>query len=301
MNIEMKKLYHRQKVLLSLLQTFGGKVANVDFQKYLFLFTQLGQKERSYEFVPYKFGCFSFQSYADRRKLTEFGILADTDVWELNSEEDFISTLKADEQNKLILFKDKFGSLTGHDLVKEVYRKYPYYATRSKIAAELMSSQELSQIRKAVPSNADYCFFTIGYEGRPFENYLNRLIQNNVRVLVDVRKNPISRKYGFSRSTLSETLAKLGIEYRHMPELGIVSNKRKKLENKEDYRILFEEYEATVLEEQTDALDALYEILIQRKRVAITCFEAEVCMCHRGKVAEAMEKRPDWKYEIQHI
>jgi len=47
------------------------------FQKYLFLYTREFQQEPSFEFVPYRFGSFSFQSYADKRRLVEMGALAD--------------------------------------------------------------------------------------------------------------------------------------------------------------------------------------------------------------------------------
>src|ERR1035438_1026155 len=37
-----------------------------------------------YDFVPYKFGAFSFTSYADKRKLIEEGLLAENDQnWKL--------------------------------------------------------------------------------------------------------------------------------------------------------------------------------------------------------------------------
>ncbi|WP_022708770.1 hypothetical protein [Bartonella bovis] len=71
-----KTLFKRQKLLLALLQEFGGCLSNIDFQKYLFLFTQWEEKQ-SYEFVPYKYGCFSFQSYADKRKLIALSMLSD--------------------------------------------------------------------------------------------------------------------------------------------------------------------------------------------------------------------------------
>jgi len=48
-----------------------------------FLYTQEFEKEPSFEFVPYKFGSFSFQSYADKRRLVEIGALADSDDWRL--------------------------------------------------------------------------------------------------------------------------------------------------------------------------------------------------------------------------
>jgi len=80
-------LFDRQKHLLALLSALGGRVDNLDFQKLLFLYCQEMESAPVYEFVPYKFGAFSFTSYADRRKLIEGGLLAsDEHNWELSPE-----------------------------------------------------------------------------------------------------------------------------------------------------------------------------------------------------------------------
>ncbi len=291
-------LYYRQKVLVALLRAFGGALPNIDMQKYLFLFTVQCEAEPSFEFVPYRFGCFSFQSYADRRKLIEFGLLANSDGWHLLDDED---ELPNGLVKKASLFAEKYKSLHGDDLVRRVYRDFPYYATRSEIADRLMTESELGAIEKARPSGSEPTLFTIGYEGQSFDNYLNRLIKNNIALLCDVRRNPLSRKYGFSKKTLSETLKKLGIEYVHLPELGIVSDKRRTLKTRADYMALFSEYETTTLCNEQETLNHLIVLLKSYNRVAITCFEADHCMCHRGRVAERIAARPGWSQRVVHI
>lgn len=69
-------LLTRQRTLLTLLDALGGESLPTDFQKLLFLFTR-EEAEASYEFVPYRFGCFSFTSYADKRRLIARGLLVD--------------------------------------------------------------------------------------------------------------------------------------------------------------------------------------------------------------------------------
>ncbi|WP_375668511.1 MULTISPECIES: DUF488 family protein [unclassified Bartonella] len=59
----------------------------------------------------------------------------------------------------------------------------------------------------------NFCFFTIGYERKSFENYFNQLIKNNIKLLYDIRKNPISRKYGFSKRQLEKVVNNIDIEY----------------------------------------------------------------------------------------
>lgn len=70
-------LFERQRVLLTLLDAIDEPVAHTDFQKLLFLFAKEWQETPSYEFVPYRFGGFSFTSYADKKKLISKGLLAE--------------------------------------------------------------------------------------------------------------------------------------------------------------------------------------------------------------------------------
>ena len=298
----MKSLYNRQKLLLALLQAFGGRLSGTDMQKYLFLFTENFEEKKSYEFVPYRYGGFSFQSYADRRRLIEVRAITNDENWCIAENADYyISTLGTSIQNNVLLFAKDFKSKKGNELIRYVYNRYPYYAIKSEISSNIMNAFELAKISQFKPSDKTYKFFTIGYEGRSFENYLNRLIKNNVMILCDVRKNPLSRKYGFSKEKLSKTLKKLDIEYIHLGELGIISEKRQTLNSQQDYDKLFDEYENTTLYKNKKTLDKLLNIFLDKKRVAITCFEAESYLCHRSRIAKALSEYPCWKYEIKHI
>ena len=51
-------------------------------------------------------------------------------------------------------------------------------------------------------------------------SYLNLLLTNSVTLLCDVRRNALSRRYGFSKSTRSKACEGVGIRYEHLPELG---------------------------------------------------------------------------------
>ncbi|AQX20218.1 DUF488 domain-containing protein [Bartonella sp. WD16.2] len=299
--VKGKTLFKRQKLLLAFLQEFGGRLSKTDFQEYLFLFTQWEEKQ-SYEFVPYKYGCFSFQSYADKRKLIELGILANENDWQLTSlESDYSSDIEFATQEKISSFVEKFSNLKGDELIRYVYKNYPYFAINSCIANKIMEKKDLEKIDTFQPKDETFCFFTIGYEGKSFENYLNRLIKNNIKTLCDVRKNLLSRKYGFSKTQLSKIVNALGIEYKHIPELGIVSEKRQELKTQKDYERLFQDYNNTTLKDNHLAIEKLYQLFLDKKRIAITCFEENVSTCHRGQIALALSKLSQWKFNIKHI
>ncbi|WP_412057389.1 DUF488 family protein [Bartonella sp. DGB2] len=148
---------------------------------------------------------------------------------------------------------------------------------------------------------ADTCLFTIGYEGISLATYLNHLIENNVRTLVDVRRNPISRKKGFSKKALSAAVEDVRIAYVHLPELGIASQKRQALKTPEDYVNLLEAYERDLLANHTATIDVLWDRLQRDQRIALTCFECDASFCHRSRIAKVLTDRPDWVYGIKHI
>jgi len=280
----------RQRQLLNLLAAVGGRIGNLDFQKLLFLYCQGTGVRAEYEFVPYKYGAFSFTSYADRRKLVERGVLAaDEQHWELTAEGRKLAarwrSLSAGE------FAAQYGRLRGDALVADTYRRFPYYASRSEIAGRVLRGDDaaLRRIEEARTKHGRP-LSTIGYEGRSLERYLNRLLLAGVSVLCDVRRNPISRKYGFSKSTLRAACQGVGLRYEHLPELGIESERRQDLNTQADYDALFAEYRKTLPRAQA-ALASIEGWMAAGERVALTCYEEAPQRCHRHCVAEALEKR----------
>jgi uncharacterized protein (DUF488 family) len=143
--------------------------------------------------------------------------------------------------------------------------------------------------------------FTIGYEGVCLDDYLQNLLTNQVRLLIDVRHNPFSRKRGFSKKALALALQENGVAYMHLPELGIASEKRKRLVKPEDFKTLFHEYEKMIMNEQAAALGKLIDLLNQFQRVALTCFEADPDFCHRSHIVKVLGKREDFTAEILHL
>lgn len=297
-------LFERQRLLLALTNALGGAVAHTDFQKLLFLYTKLWEAEPSYDFVPYQFGGFSFTSYADKRRLIERGLLVEDDhQWVLSDAGR--KAIASDKQLKerTTRFAGAHAKLRGDALIAEAYRRFPYYATRSRIAERVLpDKKERAPIQAAKPASRGSGLVTIGYEGRSLEKYLDLLLKDTVTVLCDVRRNPLSRKYGFAKTTLKTACESVGIRYEHLPELGIESADRQELETQADYDALFEVYEKNNLPRQSEALNKIYGwINREGHRVALTCYEAEPCQCHRHCVAEALEKLGSGKITPHHL
>ncbi len=292
-------MLYRRKVILALLEALGGEVPPTDFQKYLFLLSQI-QEQPSFEFVPYRFGCFSFSSYVDRRVMAASGILSGSEKWELTKKTGHLQQVSESDKNAIRVLIEKFGALKGNDLIRYVYLTFPYYATKSEIASERLSKEEYQLVMEALSENETPSLFTIGYEGRSPEGFLNELLRRQVNVLCDVRRNAVSMKYGFSAKTLKTHCEDVGIHYAHIPALGIASEKRKSLSTKIEFDRLFAEYEKEVLG-KTDALDELLKIINKYHRVALTCFEREPGSCHRHTLVSALQQYAGTIPDVVHI
>lgn len=287
-------LFERQKRLLALVDALGGDVGSLDFQKLLFLYCREVEEKPAYEFVPYKFGGFSFTSYDDRRRLVEQGLLADEDrTWKLTPAGRQAAPISPMIRMRMDQFVQRHAGLRGDALVAEAYRRHPYFAIRSEMAERVLAGDgaAMSAINDTRPSGHKPGVVTIGYEGRTLEAYLNRLLQSGVTLLCDVRRNAFSHKYGFSKKTLQKGCEGVGIPYEHLPELGIASEDRRKLETQADYNALFTVYERDTLPKQTDALERIRDWVKAGERVALTCFELLPHQCHRHCVADELERR----------
>jgi uncharacterized protein (DUF488 family) len=294
-------MFYRRKVILSILETFEGKLEKLQLQKLLMLFA-VQQKKSSYYFVPYKFGCFSFQANADLSTMHKYEWVEEGDkFWKLTTDKSYIKELIENDQKILSELKKYFSDKSSEYLIKHTYRNYPYYAINSTIAHQLLNSDELKKVKNQIPSSSKNALFTIGYEGISIEQYINKLIKEDVKVLCDVRKNSFSMKYGFSKSQLKMACEGVGIEFIHIPEVGIVSDKRKELNTQEDYDVLFDEYKKTIIPNTLDQQEMILNLINDHKRIAITCFEKDICQCHRKHLAEAIREHPKFNHELIHL
>lgn len=298
-------LYHRRKILLALLEVFGGNLTAKQLQKYLFLVTRK-QDNKSYDFIPYYYGCFSFQANQDIIALAKRGYLSITEEEtgrhiKTTKSGCYFMMLDVFEQQIVREVKENFGTLTQKDLIRYTYLNYPYYAIKSVIAADVLNEDEIVKINKQKRTFDTPQLFTIGYEGKTLEQYINLLIINDVHLLCDVRKNAYSQKYGFSKSQLEKACVGVGIKYVHIPQLGIESEFRQDLRSQKDYDNLFEFYEENTLKQNQEYLLKVSELIDSEKRIALTCFEHNPKECHRARVAKHLMLLPDIKYELKHL
>ncbi len=146
--------------------------------------------------------------------------------------------------------------------------------------------------------------YTIGHSSRGIEEFLETLASLGIRLVVDVRRWPSSRKYPhFNRGNLESALSQHGIKYLWIPELG---GYRRFGVDVEDLGIAtcfesegFRAYVTYILTSPTaeEALLRLEE-LARSYRTAIMCSERVPWRCHRKIIADWLLSRG---FRVVHI
>ncbi len=273
-------MLHRQRLILALLNEAGGEASHLETTKWAFLVrmeTAHGGGASFYQFVPYQYGPFSFGLFQEVAAMTRDGLVEETSSkrWRLTdagrNEARRVESAAAAAARSIVR---KFAGASSETLIDHVYRGYPWFTINSKIRQE----QARPLARPAV--------FTAGYQGLLIDGFLNGLLKAGIARLIDVRHNPIARRYGFHKSTLGRLCGYLGIDYQHVPELGIPSmNGRiwQRADMRHEMR-LFESYAQTTLVTQTAAIMSVVHLVKERASVLV-CMEAKPCECHRSTLA----------------
>ncbi len=294
-------MFYRRKIILALLQVFGGRLEKINLQKLLFLVCQK-QKEPEYDFIPYLYGCYSHSAKADLYTMVQKGFLAEDETgYSKNDRKNYLSLLDEEDKKLVNQVYMLFNKMDGNGLMKHTYTNYPYYAINSTTAEKILTKAQFDKVNTFRPALTHTILFTIGYEGISLEAYLNKLVKNDIKVLVDVRNNPLSQKFGFSKSQLIRYCEGLNIEYMHFGDVGIQSEYRQELKEQSDYDNLFNNYKKKTLPKTISTQEKILALLMDKKRIALSCFEANICQCHRKHLAEAITQLPKWNYELKHI
>lgn len=277
-------VFMRHKLLLALVKLSERKVSRLQIVKQAFLLRQHLSSDyarRFYEFLPYDWGPFSFTLYHDLQKMADSGLLTFPSDKTIEATEHSSSVSKSLEPRlraELYSFWEAYGNYRVGQLLDLVYENYPWYASRSKRGRQ-----------NGLEETAKCEVYTIGYEGMQLDGFLNVLLASGIQTIVDVRKNAVSRVYGFHGSTLASVADRLGIKYRHVPELGIPSAWRADPCSGLELDTLFSKYRGEVIPLVEGTIDNVASIVCQKPSV-LMCLESNPAKCHRSVLAEYVSR-----------
>ena len=123
-------MFYRRKIILALIQILGGELEKIRIQKLLFLYSQK-KKNPEYEFIPYKFGCYSFSANADLNTMVKNSSLLENENFYIkNIADDFVKPLKVEDKKILNEVVQLYGKMNSGNLIKHTYIKVARYRRR---------------------------------------------------------------------------------------------------------------------------------------------------------------------------
>jgi uncharacterized protein (DUF488 family) len=132
--------------------------------------------------------------------------------------------------------------------------------------------------------------WTVGHSTRPIAEFLETLKSFDIKVLIDVRSFPGSRRYPhFNRELLRASLAEVGVEYHHFPELGGRRAAQPDSNNMAWRNKTFRGYADYMETDQfREGVARLLEVASE-SRTSIMCAEAVWWRCHRSLISDYLK------------
>jgi uncharacterized protein (DUF488 family) len=143
-----------------------------------------------------------------------------------------------------------------------------------------------------------HVLYTIGYEAATLDDVIARLKTAGVKLVIDVRAVAASRRAGFSKTILRNSLEEEGIAYEHVRAIGTPKPGREAAKKGRiaEMEAIFADHMATP--EAQDGLAKAAAIAMDQKS-ALLCFEACVSGCHRRILADSIQSQTGC--EVQHL
>ena len=142
--------------------------------------------------------------------------------------------------------------------------------------------------------------WTIGHSTREIDSFVSLLKENGIKLLVDVRSWPGSKRYPqFNKEALAELLADAGIRYEHLPELGGRRKPKPESHNTAWRNASFRGYaDHMETEEFQKGVERLLALAHEVGPAAIMCAEAVWWRCHRSLISDYLKARG---IDVMHI
>lgn len=179
------------------------------------------------------------------------------------------------------------ASRQGYDMQYQIQDKNGRYAVVNKSGKHIIDglySNKSDAIAAAESILYSKTLYTIGYESSNIGAFMSKLIDNGITHLIDIRAVAFSNKPDFSKESLRGSLDLVGIEYTHLPELGMPKQGRY-LAQIGKHEEAWDLYKTEVVGNKSN-LENLLEILVFEKAACLMCMERDHRMCHRQITAQ---------------
>ncbi|MEO0132578.1 MAG: DUF488 domain-containing protein [candidate division WOR-3 bacterium] len=122
--------------------------------------------------------------------------------------------------------------------------------------------------------------YTIGYQDRQIDEFIDMVAGHRIEVVLDVRASPFSFKRGFNWYELKNRFNEIGVRYINVPSLGVPKDKRA------DFKTEYPK----ILEEGFYMVWQVIQI-VRRALSVLVCYERVPSDCHRGILADYIKDK----------
>ena len=129
-------MFYRRKILLALLESFGGSLSQMDCRMLLLLFC-LRRAKNYYDFFPHEQGGFSLILHQDKNRLTTLGFLDAVQDFELRDRQSYLCQIDPKDRSVFQSLVSEIGDLRGKELICKTYLEAPSFASRSHNISEI--------------------------------------------------------------------------------------------------------------------------------------------------------------------
>jgi len=279
----MIQMLHRQRAILFVLAESGGSLSRQHLTRLLYLVrhrTTAHGGSSFYDFLEHEAQPRSFVLEFEIDKMIRTGLLVE-------SKRGRLSLTNPDSSNHPAT--PTWMKADIHELLRR-----PGARSQRALAHHVATVQRDVESGRARPSTTSHhpntkSLYTAGYESLSIDAFLAGLCKAGIQHLVDVRRNPISRRFRFHGRTLARLSGELSIGYSHFPRLGIASNERRHLETRTDYDRLFKNYRRTTLRRESIDIGHVTDLAKERTS-ALLCAERNPAECHRSHLAHRIRE-----------
>lgn len=282
-------MHPRKRLLLRLAHLQGGEIDRLRLVKLAFLIAHKSETPPNlrYDFVPYRYGPYSFALYRDWRALAAAGLTLDDGEGGNSFRITKAGQSLADETpDEFVAIADstheEWSGKTTKALIDDVYERYPWFAHRSE--------RDGGKHKRKMQA-AKLAVYTVGYQGLSVDAFLNLLISRGITHLVDTRFTPQSRVYGYHATTLQRLCGYVDISYKSEPMLGVPKLVRARFLRSRNHAKFAEDY-ARILNDNPDRVRESAR-LVATNPTAVMCYERDVHDCHRSMLARSLAGATD--------
>ncbi len=134
--------------------------------------------------------------------------------------------------------------------------------------------------------------YTIGHSTHTLAKFLEMLQSFNIKILVDIRRLPGSRKFPqFDKEQLMVSLEEVGIRYIHSADLGGRRKVQKDSKNTRWNNTSFRAYADYMESKEFEMAIEKLELLAINQPTAYMCSEAVWWRCHRSMLSDYLKVR----------